>query len=174
MIVALEVLVLLLIVTGAVVFLYIMKQGDACLVFSVDERSRAAAATVQPQRLCFDIAVPFANSGRQEGTILDAYVRIYLPQEQYDGCLLRGRVNVSTALRDDDYFEAMLVPAGQRGELLLRLEVYPRRGLKLQEAVAGLPDVDIALLAECRGRKELYTVKKYFTLEAEEVKALLS
>ena len=39
-------------------------------------------------------------------------MRIYLPQEQYSDVLLRGKVNREGYLREDDYFEAMLVPAG--------------------------------------------------------------
>ncbi len=173
MLLALQLLVLLFLLGCLAVFLYILKQGDARLVFAVERRSKARLARLTEERLCFELAVPFSNLGRQEGTILDAYLRIYLPQEQYRGCLLRGRVNLSTALREDDYFEALLVPAGQGGQLLLRLEAYPRQGLSLAEAVAGLPDVDLALFAECRGRKELFTVKKIFTLPAQEVQALL-
>ena len=34
-------------------------------------------------------------------------------------------------------------------------------------------DVDVALFADCRGRRELYTVKEYFTLTADEMRALV-
>ena len=43
----------------------------------------------------------------------------------------------------------------------------------LKEAVNGLPDFDVAMFWECRGRENLYTVKKFITISADEVKALL-
>ena len=47
---------------------------------------------VYADRIDFSLEVPFDNVGKQEGTILDAYMRIYLPQEQYSDVLLRARL----------------------------------------------------------------------------------
>lgn len=152
--------------------LYIALQGDASIEIFTGERTRAKAALREEGRLSFDVKVPFKNSGKQEGTILDAYLRVYLPQEQYDGLRLRGKANLEGALRDDDYFEALLVPAGSAGNLVARFEACPRGTLSMEEALGGAPDIDVALFCECRGRGELYTLKRYFTLEAAELKAL--
>ena len=162
-----------LIIAGLIVVeLYIALQGDAVIEFATAARTEATLEKREAERLYFAVKVPFKNTGRQEGTILDAYLRIYLPQEQYDGLRLRGKVNLEGVLRDDDYFEALLVPAGSSNSLLLRFEASPKAGLSLEEALGGAPDIDIALYADCRGRRELYTIKRYLTLSAVELKAL--
>ena len=149
-----------------VVALYIMVQGDA-------QMRLLTKAGEQEGRVDFQLEVPFDNIGKQEGTILDAYMRIYLPQEQYDDVLLRGKVNLEGVMRDDDYFEALLVPAGTGKKLVLRFEAYAKNGKTIKEALSNIPDVDVALFADCRGRRELYTVKEYLTLTAEEMRELV-
>jgi hypothetical protein len=137
------------------------------------ERTQATKVSAEQERLDFQLELPFDNIGKQEGTILDAYMRIYLPQEQYADVLLRGKVNLADVPREDDYFEAVLVPAGTKRSFALRFEAYARNGKSLAEALGNAPDVDVALFADCRGRRELYTVKEYFTLTAEELRALV-
>ena len=56
---------------------------------------------------------------------------------------------------------------------MLRFEAYAKNGKTIKEALGNVPDVDVALFADCRGRRELYTVKEYFTLTAEEMRALV-
>lgn len=155
------------------VAVYIALQGDAEMRLLVKQRTAAVKAAERDGRVDFQLEVPFDNIGKQEGTILDAYMRIYLPQEQYDDVLLRGKVNLEGVPRDDDYFEALLVPAGTGKNFVLRFEAYARNGKSIQEALAAVPDVDVALFADCRGRRELYTVKEYFTLTAGELRALV-
>lgn len=155
------------------VALYIAVQGDAEMRLLTRKRTAVVKVGEQKERVDFQLEIPFDNIGKQEGTILDAYMRIYLPQEQYDDVLLRGKVNLAGVLRDDDYFEALLVPAGTGKNFVLRFEAYARNGKNIREALSGVPDVDVALFADCRGRRELYTVKEYFTLTAEEMRALV-
>lgn len=156
-----------------VVAAYIAVQGDADLRLLTARRTKAKKVSEQTDRLDFELEIPFDNAGKQEGTILDAYLRIYLPQEQYDDVLLRGKVNLKGVLRDDDYFEAMLVPSGKKNTLVLRFEAYARNGKTIAEALRNAPDVEAALFADCRGRRELYTLKEYFTLTAEELRTLV-
>ncbi|WP_405379942.1 hypothetical protein [Phascolarctobacterium sp.] len=156
-----------------VVALYIMVQGDAQMRLLTKKRGAVTKAGEQEGRVDFQLEVPFDNIGKQEGTILDAYMRIYLPQEQYDDVLLRGKVNLEGVMRDDDYFEALLVPAGTGKKLVLRFEAYAKNGKTIKEALSNIPDVDVALFADCRGRRELYTVKEYLTLTAEEMRELV-
>lgn len=156
-----------------VVGVYIAQQGDAVMRFKTADRTKAVKQRADDKRLDFTVEVPYDNIGKQEGTILDTYMRIYLPQEQYGDVLLRGKVNLKNVLRDDDYFEALLVPAGTGNTLVLRFEAYARNGKNITEAMAQIPDVDVALFADCRGRGALYTTKEIFTLTADEMRALV-
>ena len=118
--------------------------------------------------------VPYENKSRDEGIFLDAFVRIYLPDEQYNGVLLRGRVNHPQAPRTDDYFEARLVPPGEKGHLTVTFEATPRNGKKTaEEALLGIPDVEFALYVERRGRMELFHNKENILLTREELQKLI-
>lgn len=168
-----EIIIALIIFCVLVVGVYILIQGDAVVRLLTKQRTDAVLDKEQDGRADFSLEVPFENAGKQEATMLDAYMRIYLPQEQYSDVLLRGKVNLKGSLRDDDYFEAMLIPAGSSKKFILRFEAYARNGKGIAEALKGIPDVDVALFADCRGRRELYTVKEVFTLSAAEIRSLI-
>ena len=148
--------------------------SDKLLVFFKDKRTQAKLVSKADEKIVFSIDVPYENRSRDEGIFLDAFVRIYLPDEQYNGSLLRGRVNHPDAPRTDDYFEARLVPPGEKGHLTVTFEATPRNGSRTaEEAVRGLPDVEFALYVERRGRMALFHNKENILLTKEELQNLL-
>ena len=153
--------------------MFIAMQPKHKFVFDVAKRTKAELVGKTDGKLCFNVDVPFTNEGGDEGLVLDAFMRIYLPQEQYDKARIRGKINLKDVPRDDDYFEALVMPKGEHKTMTAKFEVTPMHGATLPEAVEGLPDFDVALFWECRGRENLYTVKKFITISADEVKALL-
>lgn len=155
------------------VAVFIMMQPKHRFIFDVKNRTKAELTDKTDNKLCFSVDVPFSNEGGDEGLVLDAFMRIYLPQEQYDKALIRGKINLKDVPRDDDYFEALVMPKGEHKTMTAKFEVTPMHGANLKEAVNGLPDFDVAMFWECRGRENLYTVKKFITISADEVKALL-
>ena len=147
--------------------------GDAKLQMDMDKRT---AAVVEPglagHEGCvrnFRVDVPFRNVGSQELTVLDVWARVYLPDEQYDGLHLTARINYMERLRDDDYFEAMLVPAGKTGTFVVRFAAADRTGTDVASALKSCPDVDVAVYCELRGRGAVYIDKQIFTLTATEL-----
>ncbi len=147
--------------------------ADKQLVFCREKRTQAELVSKSDEKIEFSIDVPYANKSRNEGIFLDAFVRIYLPDEQYNGVLLRGRVNHPQAPRTDDYFEARLVPPGEEGYLTVTFEATPRNGKKTaEEAILGMPDVEVALYVERRGRMELFHNKENILLTREELQKM--
>ena len=67
--------------------------SDKLLVFYKGKRTPARLLSKTDEKIEFSVDVPYANQSRDEGIFLDAFVRIYLPDEQYNGALVRGRVN---------------------------------------------------------------------------------
>jgi len=173
MLCVLEALVALIILGIIVVYVYINMLGDAEIMLETAKRTKSAKVSEDGKRLDFEVELPYRNVGKQEGIILDTYMRIYLPQEQYNDVLLRGKVNLKDVKREDDYFEAVLVPSGKGNTLLLRFEAYAKNGKSIAEAMKGIPDVDVALYADCRGRGPLFTIKEFLTLSAEEMRLLV-
>ncbi|MBO5992834.1 MAG: hypothetical protein J6P76_01725, partial [Acidaminococcaceae bacterium] len=78
------------------------------------------------------------------------------------------------APRTDDYFEARLVPPGEKDHLTVTFEVTPRNGKNsAEEALRGIPDVEFALYVERRGRMALFHNKENILLTREELQKLL-
>ena len=143
--------------------------SDKQLVFFRDKRTQAKLISKTDEKIEFGVDVPYENKSRDEGIFLDAFVRIYLPDEQYN-----GRVNHPAAPRTDDYFEARLVPPGEKAHLTVTFEATPRNGKKTaEEALLAMPDVEFALYVERRGRMELFHNKENILLTKEEVHNLL-
>ena len=148
--------------------------SDKLLVFYKEKRTQAKLVSKTDEKIEFSVDVPYENKSGDEGIFLDAFVRIYLPDEQYNGSLLRGRVNHPDAPRTDDYFEARLVPPREKGYLTVTFEATPRNGSKTAaEAVQGMPDVEFALYVERRGRMALFHNKENIELTKEELQKLL-
>lgn len=165
------------IIVALVLLVYVLEQvlnkkGEATIAWEVEKKTKAVKTAEVGDRLDFELEVPFKNYGKEDLAILDAYMRIYLPQEQYSDVLLRGKINRKMALREDDYFEAMLAVPGTES-LLLRFEAYAKNGKSLVEAMSNIPDVDVALCLECRGRGAVMPRKAYITLSAEELRNLV-
>ena len=147
--------------------------GDAKLKIDVAKKSELALLPSDGLHdkfvRSYALTIPYKNIGSQELTILDAWARVYLPDEQYDELTINHHLRESTKPRKDDYFEAMLVPAGKGGEFLLNLQAivrnYSGKEGELAAAIANCPEFDVALYAECRGRGSVHIVKEIFTLK---------
>lgn len=148
--------------------------SDKKLAFFKEKRTAAKLMDLTEDKGTFYIEVPYKNKSVDEGIFLDAFVRVYLPDEQYDGALMRGKVNHPAAPRTDDYFEARLVAPGEAGHLIVTFEVTPRNGKRTaKEAILGLPDVEVALYVERRSRMALFHNKENILLTREELQALI-
>ena len=160
----LKVIAALILLAVVVIGIYILLQGKEEMFFEVTQRTKARLIKRSENKLEFEVELPMHNDGKEEGIILDAFIRVYLPQEQYADAQLRGRVNL----------KAMLLGPGVKKTMVVKFEVVPEHGVTLKQAVEGMPDVDIALFLDCRGRTALYTVKKIITLHKDELQALLA
>ena len=141
----LKVIAALILLAVVVIGIYILLQGKEEMFFEVTQRTKARLIKRSENKLEFEVELPMHNDGKEEGIILDAFIRVYLPQEQYADAQLRGRVNLKEAPREDDYFEAMLLGPGVKKTMVVKFELVPEHGVTLKQAVEGMPDVDIAL-----------------------------
>ena len=81
---AIQIILALVVLGVAVVAAYICLQGDAKMFFDMKKRIAAVKVSETDERLDFEVELDYKNVGKQEATLIDAYMRIYLPQEQYD------------------------------------------------------------------------------------------
>lgn len=142
----------------------IVPKKEEVTPFSVVERTE--------DRLVIAATIPFANEGKQCGVIMDAILRVQLPYEQYDGAVVRGKVEVAGVVREDDYFEAMLIEKKKRANFVLKLSIEGRKGNSLEEAIAHLPDFRMDLIYQEAGRLPAHYSKIILKIKAAEIAAL--
>ena len=149
-----------------VLFAYL---GTEKIVPKTDEMTPFSVLTRTADRLVIRAVIPFANEGKQCGTIMDAILRIQLPYEQYDGALVRGKVELADTPREDDYFEAVLIQKQECIHLALQLSLEGRGGKSLEEAIAHLPDFRMDLIYQETGRMPAHYTKAMLTVSAQEI-----
>ena len=103
-------LVAVVVLLAGLVKLYLCHAGTEIIVPKVESRSRLAVDEQTEDSLTISTVSEFVNDGKQCATIMDALVRPQLPYEQYDGLETRGHAELVTAPREDDYFEAYIIP----------------------------------------------------------------
>ena len=142
----------------------IVPKKEEMTPFSVVERT--------PERLVIGATMPVKNEGTQCGVIMDAILRVQLPYEQYDGALVRGKVELAGTPREDDYFEATLIQRHERIDLVLKLFIEGRNENSLEEAVAHLPDFRMDLIYQETGRIPAHYSKIMLKMSAAEIAVL--
>ena len=95
----LKVIAALILLAVVVIGIYILLQGKEEMFFEVTQRTKARLIKRSENKLEFEVELPMHNDGKEEGIILDAFIRVYLPQEQYADAQLRGRVNLKEAVQ---------------------------------------------------------------------------
>ena len=142
----------------------IVPKKEEMTPFSVVERT--------PERLVIGATMPVKNEGAQCGVIMDAILRVQLPYEQYDGVLVRGKVELEGTPREDDYFEAMIIEKDKRSNFVLKLSIEGRKGNTLEEAIAHMPDFRMDLIYQEAGRIPAHYSKVMMKITAAEIAAL--
>jgi len=128
-----EFLAFLFIVVGVVMvalWLYIVRQGDAEFDFLVDRRSEFILDELTKEKAVFSCAVPFLNKGTQDGTIMDCYPRLLMPNEYYKGCHVQSRLTLESNSRNDGYWEALIVFKTTGDAIVLTLTFTDENGKK--------------------------------------------
>ena len=152
-------LAVIVVVLCLLVKLYLCHAGTEIIVPLVDSRTAFKAEEITDNSMVLTTDIGFENQGKQCATIMDALLRPQLPYEQYDGVELKGHVELTTAPREDDYFEAYIVQAkGYKGgldkaTLKAQIKLTARHGMNIKEALAKLPDFNYLLIWLETGRR---------------------
>ena len=163
---------------GIIAVIYVFKWavlgglGTEKIVPKTEEMTPYSVVERTNDRLVIGATIPFANEGKQCATIMDAILRVQLPYEQYDGALVRGKVELAGAPREDDYFEAVLIQKRECIDLVLKLSIEGRKGNNLEEAIAHMPDFRMDLIYQETGRIPAHYSKIMLKITAAEIAAL--
>ncbi|MCX7971180.1 MAG: hypothetical protein N3A57_06415 [Negativicutes bacterium] len=161
-----------LVICGAVIVRLLMKwQGEAVFVFSVAERGPWRLQAKDEREMIIAAAFPFSNQGRQDGTLIDVFPRVQLPEEQYDLARIRARLYWQEKSRTDDYWECFIFPKGFRGWLVLEITVTARDGT-LSAACRQLPDFPVDIYYQAVSRTDYYINKVRMIIGAGDIRQL--
>ena len=114
-------------------------KGDCVLRMLKSKRTPLHVESMDMRHVKLSFTIPIKNVGKQLGTIMDAFVRIYIPLEQYDKAKVTGHLTDFDVPRPDDYWQAFLDLAGGAAESLARLPDATQARLRA-EVAADLAD----------------------------------
>ena len=115
----------------------------------------------------------FHNEGTSCATLMDAIVRPQLPYEQYAGLAVRGKAECEGKAREDDYFEAVLIEAGESIFVKAYVTLTARKGMSIKEAIAHMADFSADLIYQETGRHPWRYSKVTIPVRAAEVASLV-
>lgn len=162
-------ILVLIILAVLAVKLYIIRLGKANPVFYGDRRTEFVATDFGQSSMTVACEMPYMNTGKQLCTIMDCYPRVLLPQEQFSGVKITGRVERIDARRNDGYFEAVLVYPQTGGTLIVTLDIEVVSDA-VRETLLAMPDVNVDVVYQIVDRHSLYINKTRIVLTANEVK----
>lgn len=154
--------------------LYIWKQGDADFVFDTDKRSQLAVEQETADQIIFIFNVPFRNRGSQQGTLMDVFVRPWMPREQFSAAELTTQVTVASTPRNDGYWEATLFPNEKLENDVAVIQLkFRTNGGDIRQAMDQIVDLPLNIIYQVVARAEWYLSKTMLELPMEEFHAAM-
>lgn len=144
----------------------------------VDKSSPAELESKDGNSLVLSKKLRFYNEGKQCATIMDAICRSQLPYEQYDGIEVRAKAEREGEVREDDYFEAVIIQRkGYKGgedslNIYAKIKLTPRKGMSLEEALSHMVDLPVDFIWQETGRSPQHYKKIRLEFTAEEIAKL--
>ena len=116
--------------------------------------------------------LPIVNTGKQIGTIMDAFVRTYLPFEQYDKAKVEATLTAEDAPRDDGYWQAFIMERNTPKVFLVKLKLTGTSGHILHD-LEDFPDMAMDIIYQVVARSDYYYDKTRVILTKEELRTAL-
>lgn len=163
---------LLFIALGAliaiIIWLYLLRQGDAEYVFLTDSRTDFKLQEVSADKAVFTCQVPFVNRGTQDGTLVDVFSRHLLPFEYFDAVKVESKITIASQPRPDDYWEAIILEASKGDAIILTVTFTAKDG-DIISALKDMVDMPIDIIYQIVARCDWYMDKSRLVMRAEEV-----
>ena len=116
--------IILLICLGFIAYWAIaIIKGDCVLKVMKSKRTPFHVESMDMKSVTLSCTLPIKNVGKQLGTIMDAFVRVYLPFEQYDEAVVTAHLTDFDMPRPDDYWQAFILDPGKTKKFLITLEI---------------------------------------------------
>ena len=116
--------------------------------------------------------IPVVNEGKQIGTIMDAFVRTYLPAEQYDKAVVTAVLTAADAPREDNYWQAFIMEKKRPKTFLIKIKIEGKSGNILRD-LEDFPDMEMDIIYQAVARSDYYYDKTRVVLTSEDLQTAL-
>ena len=167
-------LILGLCVLGAIVMIvyaFLTPTDDTRVC--VDEKTPLELESMDADKAVFTFTVPMRNTSNQIAAVTDAFVRPYLPQEQFPDAVCTADLERSNARRNDHYVEACVMNPNTEVTLIITLTFQARNGRRIQDVLRQMVDMDICVYITGVGRKAHYVRRAFITLYGADISKLV-
>lgn len=149
--------------------LFVWRQGNEHVKLLTKRRSDLILEDKDFSHASFALDIPFVNTGKQYGTIMDLFPRHLLPEEQFDACKLESWTrHVERGNRQDGYFESWIVKPGKGGTVRLYLTLTGKSG-NIDRDIEGIPDFNVDIYYQVVGRTDYRITKQRIRLTHDEI-----
>ena len=165
--------IILLICLGFIAYWAIaIIKGDCVLKVMKSKRTPFHVESMDMKSVTLSCTLPIKNVGKQLGTIMDAFVRTYLPFEQYDEARITAHLTDNDVPRDDDYWQAYIVDPGKSKKFLITLEIKGK-GDNILRDLETFPEIAMDIIYQVVARSDYYYAKTRIILTKEELRNAL-
>ena len=163
--------IILLVCLGFIAYWAVaLIKGDCRFRMIKSRMTPFKVAAMDMNSVTLSYTIPIKNTGRQLGTIMDAFVRTYLPFEQYDHARVSAHLTDKDLPRDDDYWQASIVEPGTMKTFLVTLVITGKHGNILRD-LDDFPDMPMDIMYQIVGRSDYYYAKTRIILTRDELQS---
>ena len=165
------VLGLLGVIVGGI-YLHAKIQGEAKIVVHVENRSAFKLEQISENKLVVSTEFEIANeSEKPDATIIDAFARHLLPQEQFDRASVSTRLERSDYRRADNYMEAFPIFGQSKESLVLTLTLESVE--PIEAVIQEIFDIKIEVYANYVSKEEFKIARWYFWTTKQELQTAM-
>ena len=149
-----------------------LLKGDCSLRMLKGKMTPLKVEDMDRESVVLSFTIPIVNTGRQIGTIMDAFVRTYLPFEQYDKASVTATLTAADTPRDDGYWQAFIMEIRKPKVFLIKLAIKGKSGNILRD-LEDFPDMPMDIIYQVVARSDYYYAKTRVTLTSEDLRTAL-
>ena len=147
-------------------------KGDCVLRMQKSKRTPLKVESMDMRHVRLSFTIPIKNVGKQLGTIMDAFVRIYIPFEQYDKARVTGHLTDFDVPRHDDYWQAFILDPGKEKKFLITLDI-DGKGQSILQDRETFPAFGMDIIYQVVARSDYYYAKTRVVITREELQNAL-
>lgn len=144
-------------------------KGDCVLKMEKSKKSPWEVTEMDMHHVRLTCTIPIRNVGKQLGTIMDAFVRVYLPFEQYDKAKVTAHLTDYDVPRPDDYWQAFIVDPNKSKKFLIHLDI-DGKGDSILHDLEDFPEMAMDIIYQVVARSDYYYDKTRIILTQEELR----